>query len=134
MAKAIVWHRPDCAVCTRVVELLEGLGVRYELVPYLEQPPSVDDLKLVCRLAHVTPRELVRTRETRYAELELRERELDDEGLLEVLAENPVLIQRPVVFVGPKACIARPPERVLTLFIPKMPDGLDVGMPKGLSF
>lgn len=134
MAKAIVWHRPDCALCTRVVELLEGLGVPHECLPYLEQPPTVDDLKTVCRLAHVTPRELLRTRESRYEELGLRERELDGDALLAVLAENPVLIQRPVVLVGPKACVARPPERVLTLFIPKMPADLDVGLPKGLSF
>ena len=43
--------------------------------------------------------------------------ELDDdslafEALVDAMAANPILIERPIVVLGEKACLGRPPENV----------------------
>ena len=61
------------------------------------------------------PRELLRTGEAVYKELELGKRELTDDELIRLMAEHPDLIQRPIVERGPRAVVARPVERVRAL-------------------
>lgn len=59
------------------------------------------------------PRTIVREKEPVYRELKL-DTATDDE-LLDAMAANPVLIQRPIVMAGGRAVVARPPERLLEL-------------------
>jgi arsenate reductase len=57
----------------------------------------------------------MRQGEPRYAELGLKDRELNDDQLIALMAANPILIERPIVVAGGKAAIGRPPERVLQI-------------------
>ena len=63
----------------------------------------------------VAPRELLRTGEAVYRELELGRRELSDDELIRVMAEHPDLIQRPIVERGARAVLGRPTERIKDL-------------------
>jgi arsenate reductase len=69
----------------------------------------------LCRALGVSPREILRTKEPAYAELGLGSGRHSDAELLELLARNPGLIQRPIVVRGKKAVIARPVEAIATL-------------------
>jgi arsenate reductase len=57
----------------------------------------------------------LRQGEARYAALGLKERALSDDALIELMIENPILIERPIVVSGSKAAIGRPPEKVLEI-------------------
>ena len=81
---------------------------------YQETPPTADEIRRVLGLLG-TPdaRVLARTGEPLYAALGLAE--ASDDELVEALAANPSLIERPVVIVGERAVVARPPERLLEI-------------------
>ncbi len=78
---------------------------------YTDRIPKAK-LKDLLRKMRLTPRELLRTKEARYKALRLGERELTDDELVELMAENPDLIQRPIVEKGSRAILARPAERL----------------------
>ncbi len=63
----------------------------------------------------ISPRELLRKGEQVYRDLKLKERNLSDDELINIMAENPDLIQRPIVVRGDKAVLGRPPENVQEL-------------------
>lgn len=63
----------------------------------------------------ISPRELLRKGEQAYRDLKLKDRELSDDELINIMVENPDLIQRPIVVRGEKAVLGRPPENVREL-------------------
>ncbi len=85
------------------------------MVKYLDTPPSEEDVRDALASLNISAIELVRTGEKRFKELGLSKTS-DAETLITALVQNPILIERPVVFVGDKAAIGRPPEPVLALF------------------
>jgi arsenate reductase (glutaredoxin) len=78
-------------------------------------PPSAGELKAILKKLKLKPRELLRSGEPRYAELRLKDRNLNDDALIALMVANPILIERPIVIAGDKAAIARPPEKVLAI-------------------
>jgi arsenate reductase len=133
VAAVRVWCLPQCEVTEWAIELLETSGMTVERVPVLERPPSAEDVRTACRLSRTSPRDMVRRREPRFAELRVNLDTLDDEAIFALLAQHPILLQRPMVIMGPRAVLARPPERALTLLTPKLPAELPPGFPKGLD-
>jgi arsenate reductase len=95
--------------------LLRERGVEPEILPYLEQPPSVADLRDLVKRLGIPARALLRTGEPEYGELGLADPTLDDEALLAAMHAHPRLIERPIFLHGGRAVIGRPPERVLDL-------------------
>ena len=84
------------------------------MVRYLDVAPSRAELEDVLRkLGTDDPRAIVRTGEARYKELGLAD--ADRDTLLDALAANPILIERPIVVLGDRAVVGRPPEKVLDL-------------------
>ena len=61
----------------------------------------------------MTPRELMRTKESVYKDLSLSD--ANDDQLLSAMIANPILIERPIVVAGAKAALGRPPEAVLEI-------------------
>jgi arsenate reductase len=110
-----IYHNPRCSKSRQTLALLEARGVSPVIVEYLKTPPSADDLKAILKKLGLKPQDIVRTKETRYAELGLKERSVSDDELLALLSENPILIERPIVVAGKKAAIGRPPETVLAI-------------------
>ncbi len=113
MAEAVtIYHNPRCSKSRSALALL-GDGAR--VVRYLETPPTAVELDGLLLKLGLAPAAIVRTGEDRYAELGLKGRALSRQEWLEILAANPILIERPIVVVGDRAVIARPPERVREL-------------------
>ncbi len=110
-----IYHNPRCSKSRATLQLLEARGVKPKIVDYLKTPPSAAELKSILKKLRLKPHELVRKGEPRYAELGLKDRDLDDEALIALMVENPILIERPIVVTGGKAAIGRPPETVLAI-------------------
>ncbi len=116
MAKVTIWHNPRCSTSRSTLSLLEQHGLDPEIVEYLKTPPSVEELKSVLKKLRMKPRDLMRKKEALYKELGLDDEALSDDRLVQAMAENPILIERPVVLFGQRAALGRPPENVLDLF------------------
>ena len=110
-----VFFNPSCSKCRGAKELLEGRGQDATYVRYLEDRPSRDDLVALVRMLGIaSPRDMMRTNEAIYRELDLAK--ADDDRLFDAMVEHPFLIERPIVIRGDLAVIARPPEKLLALF------------------
>ena len=110
-----VYEKPTCTTCRRLAELLVDRGVDFDRVNFHIDPLPEERIRELLGKAGVRPREALRTREPVYAQLALSERDLGDDELIALMAEHPQLLQRPIVELGDRAVLARPPERVLEL-------------------
>ena len=109
-----LYSNPACSKCRTAVVRLEEHHVPADTIRYLDEPPTVPDLKGLMRLLAIDdPRLMMRTGEAVYAELALADQEGD--ALLEAISRHPILLERPIFVVGDRAVIARPPERLLEL-------------------
>lgn len=94
--------------------MLEERGLDAEYIEYLEAHPTCEQLEEVLRLLGTDdPREMMRRKESLYAELGLASASRDE--LLQAMVAHPVLIERPILIRGERAVIARPPEKALEL-------------------
>lgn len=111
-----IYHNPRCSKSRETLTLLQERGLQAEVVDYLKNPPAASELAGLVRLLGLTPRELLRTKEAEYTELNLANPALDDAAILAAMHAHPRLIERPIVVVdGQKAAIGRPPEAVLAI-------------------
>jgi arsenate reductase len=110
-----LYHNPRCSKSRGALELLRERGVEPEIMAYVEQAPSVEELRGLLRMLGEGPRAILRTGEPEYAELGLADPSLADDALLAALHAHPRLIERPIFVCGERAVIGRPPERVLDL-------------------
>lgn len=115
MSEVIIYHNPRCSKSRQTLQLLEQHGVQPQVQLYLQEPLSVAQLKhLVQQLGFASARELIRSKEPIFAELKLNKASSEAE-LLAAMATHPQLIERPIVVVGERAKLGRPPEAVLEL-------------------
>ena len=91
------------------------IEIEPEVVEYLEQPPDTDELNKILDLLALEPRELMRTNEKAYKELNLADESLSRDTLVQAMVDNPILIQRPIIIKGDKATLGRPPEKILDI-------------------
>jgi arsenate reductase len=109
-----VYFNPGCSKCRTARRLLDEQGIEANYVRYLDEAPSRPELERVMRMLGLEdPRGMMRTAEPLYAELGLDG--VDGDALLDAMAANPILIERPIVIGGNRAVIARPPDRLLEL-------------------
>ncbi len=110
-----IFHNPRCSKSRDAVELLQSRGIRFEVVKYLENPPSEQELGQIVKLLGIQPEQLVRKKEKRFSELQLGDKKLSDQDWRAILAANPKLIERPIVVHDKKAAIGRPLENISQL-------------------
>jgi arsenate reductase len=115
MSQVTIFHNPRCSKSRETLKLLEENGVQPQVVEYLKETPTKDELKAVLDALGLTPKELMRTKESEYKELGLDNPCLSDEQLLDAMISTPKLIERPIVIKDGKARIGRPPESVLEI-------------------
>jgi arsenate reductase (glutaredoxin) len=109
-----VYHNTDCSKSNACLLFLEESGKPYEVVDYLNQAPTADELKsLIAKLA-LQPIALVRTNEAIWIE-KFERKTLTDNQIIEAMAAYPILIQRPIVTNGDKAVIARPLDKAASI-------------------
>ena len=113
MAELTVYEKPTCTTCRNLAALLTERGIDFDRVDYHVDPLPEEKIRDLVRKTGVPARELLRTRAPRAKEL--AEREAGDDEVIAAMAEDPVLLQRPVIERGDRAVLGRPPERVLEL-------------------
>jgi arsenate reductase len=116
----VLWFNPRCSTCQRALELLRARGHDPELRRYLEDPPTVEELRELLVKLGLPPHAVTRSSEDEYQSLRLSERTAPDE-LLQALSQHPRILQRPILVRGDRAVVARPAERVLEIIDPASP-------------
>jgi arsenate reductase len=106
-----VYEKPTCTTCKNLATLLAERGIDFEKVNYHVSPLSESEIRDLLRKAGLTAHEALRAREPEAAEAA----QLDEDDLIAAMAENPALLQRPIVVNGERAVLARPVERVLEI-------------------
>ena len=116
MSKVTIYHNPRCSKSRQTLDLIQRAGIEPEIIRYLEDPPSATRIEALCTAMGKTPLEIMRTKEARFKELGLSKK--DDRPSSEwfrLMADNPVLLERPIVVNGEKVAMGRPPENVLDI-------------------
>jgi len=110
-----IYHNPDCGTSRNVLAMIRNSGQEPRIVEYLKTPPSRDELVDLLRRMDMRPRELLRRKGTPYDQLGLDDAKWTDDQLIDLMLQNPILINRPVVVteLGVKLC--RPSETVLAI-------------------
>ena len=111
MPEIVIYHNGECTKCKGALEILQERNIPHHVRFYLAEPLSKEEVKDILQKLGITTHELVRTTEPLYKE-QFEGRGHSEEEWVDVLVENPILIQRPIVVKGEKAIIARPPERI----------------------
>lgn len=109
-----IYHNPRCSKSRSACALLAEKGVEAEVVEYLKTPPDRATLTALLATLGLRAEELVRKNEA-IVKTEYAGRAMSDQDWLEAMLAHPVLIERPIVVVGERAVVARPPERLLEL-------------------
>jgi len=115
MTDLTLYHNPRCSKSRGALELLEARGLTPSIVRYLETPPSAGELQGLLAKLGLSARQLLRSGEDEYQALNLADASLSEAQLIAAMVAHPKLIERPILVVGAKAVIGRPPEKVLEL-------------------
>jgi arsenate reductase (glutaredoxin) len=110
VAKSVIYHNPRCSTSRKTLDLLRDNGIEPEVVQYLKTPPSRAELVKMIKDAGIDVRTAVRKREALYDELGLAD--ASDDVLLDAMAANPILIERPFVVTPKGTRLARPIDAV----------------------
>jgi len=115
MTDLTLYHNPRCSKSRGALELLEARGLTPTIIRYLETPPAAAQLRDLLGKLGIGARALLRTGEDEYKALNLVDTGLSDDALIDAMAAHPKLIERPILVVGDKAVIGRPPEKILEI-------------------
>lgn len=109
-----IYHNPRCSKSRQTLALLQEKGMNVEIVEYLNNIPSKEELKSLISYLGIEPLSLVRKNESVWKE-NFKGKELSDEEIVDAMLAHPKLIERPIVVKQKKAVLGRPPENVLSL-------------------
>lgn len=107
-----IYHNPRCSNSRGALALLQEAGETPEIVDYLANLPSREQLRDMIARAGLTVREAMRTKEAAYEELGLGDPSVSDDRLLDAIAAHPSLLNRPFVVTPKGVRLCRPPELV----------------------
>ena len=109
-----IYHNGICSKSHGALEILQQKNIPHTIRWYLTDPLSKEELEALLKKLNMQPSELVRTDETVFTE-HFDGKEMSEKEWLNVLLENPILLQRPIVEMGNIAIIARPPEKIFEI-------------------
>ncbi|MCP9757746.1 arsenate reductase (glutaredoxin) [Aquitalea sp. S1-19] len=110
-----LYHNPRCSKSREALQLLQDAGAQIEVIEYLKQTPSIEELDQLLSLLELEPRQLMRRHEEEYQMLYLDDIALERRQLIAAMHDNPILIERPIAQCEQRAVIGRPPQNVLSL-------------------
>ena len=109
-----IYHNPRCSKSRQGLAILEASKLNFEIIKYLETPPSKDELTEIIKLLGIDPIDLVRKTEAIWKE-NYKGKTLTNSEVINAMVENPKLIERPIIINNGKAVIGRPPEIIKTI-------------------
>lgn len=107
-----IYHNPKCSKSRQTLQAIRDAGEEPEIIEYLKTPPSRVELEGLLKKMKIRPRDLLRTKETAYAELGLGDESKSDDEIIEAMLAHPILIERPIVVTANGVRLCRPPERL----------------------
>lgn len=111
-----IYHNSRCGKSRECLAFLEDSGKEYEVIKYLENVPTFDELKSIIGKLNIKPLELVRQKEKIWLE-NFKNKIMSDDEIIQAMISNPILIERPIVINGNKAVIARPLEKAAEILL-----------------
>ncbi len=111
-----VYHNNRWGKSRSVLQLLRDNNIEFTIIEYLNDPPSATDLGNICKYISISPIDLVRTYDNNFKVLKVDINNMNNDQILELLAKNPKILERPIIIKKQTAVIGRPPENVKKLF------------------
>ena len=106
-----IYHNPRCGKSRNCLAFLEESDQEYEIIPYLTETPTFDELKKLLEKLNLQSIELVRVKEKIWIE-NYKEKNMSDSQIIQAMVDNPILIERPIVIKDGKAIIGRDVDKV----------------------
>jgi len=106
-----IYHNPRCGKSRNCLAFIEKSNQDFEIIPYLTETPTLEQLKTLLAQLNLEPIQLVRTKEKIWIE-NYKGKTLSNDDIINAMVENPILIERPIVVKDGKAIIGRDPEVV----------------------
>ena len=110
-----VYHNPRCGKSRNCLAFLENSNQEYNIIKYLEDVPTQEELIDLLKKLDLKPIELVRQKEKIWIE-QFKNQEMTDEAIIQAMIANPILIERPIIIKGDKAIIAREADKIEAFF------------------
>jgi arsenate reductase len=112
MSAVVIYHNPKCSTSRKVLEMLGAAGITPQVIEYLKTPPERATLEHIIAATGEPVRALMRRRGTSYDEMDLDNSKWSDDQLIDLMLEQPVLINRPIVVTPLGARLCRPVEKL----------------------
>lgn len=109
-----IYHNPRCSKSRQGLEILTKSGKPFEIIKYLDDTLSSENLKEIIKLLDIKPIDLVRKNEAIWKN-DFKGKVLSDIQIIDAMVKNPKLIERPIIVNEKKATIGRPPEIILDI-------------------
>ncbi len=104
-----IYHNPRCGKSRNCLAFIEQSSQDFEIIPYLTETPTFEQLKTLLKQLNFEPIQLIRTKEKIWIE-NFKGKTLSNDEIINAMVENPILIERPIVVKDGKAIIGRDPE------------------------
>ena len=109
-----IYHNSRCSKSRETLDLLKSSELDFEIVEYLKEKLTKNQIQVLINKLGLKPLELVRKNEAIWKE-NFKNKVLTNNEIVEILSENPTLIERPIIELDNKAVIGRPPENIFNL-------------------
>ena len=106
-----LFHNPKCSKSRQAKQLLDQSGVEYQTRLYLQNPLNVDELNILLVKLDLCILDIIRIKEPIWQE-NFKDREYDDCDLVKIVADNPKLMERPIIENNRVAVIARSIDKI----------------------
>ncbi|MNQ05854.1 Arsenate reductase [compost metagenome] len=106
-----IFHNPRCGKSRNCLAFIQETGQEFEVIKYLEQNPTFEELLSLINKLNIRPIQLIRVKEKVWTD-QFKDKQLSDEEIIQAMVANPILIERPIVIKGEKAIIGRVMEEV----------------------
>lgn len=110
-----IYHNPRCSKSRETLQIIKNQGIEPKVILYQKDVPSKEELKMLLMQLNLKAEDLLRKGEKIYKE-QLKGKKFNEDEWIQIMIENPSLIERPIVVRGNKAVLGRPPENVKSLF------------------
>lgn len=106
-----IYHNPRCRKSREGLQILQESGKNFEIIDYLKEELSFDEVKSIIGLLGISPIDLIRKSEAVWKE-HYKGKDLSDKDVISAMSKFPKLIERPIVIHNEKAVIGRPPQTI----------------------
>lgn len=110
-----ILHNPRCGKSREGLAFLQQSGKEFEVIKYLDDIPTFEELSEIIKKLGIKPIELVRIKEKIWMD-NFKGKDLSDAAIIEAMISNPILIERPIIINNKKAVVARPLENIQSIF------------------